>query len=175
MLLGNVRSKEAIPIFWKSKTIRQVCHSAKDAETRNLVKLVDTSRFLTDQMEEILFGKKKKIPIKIYTDSIPTLESIASTKQVEQRLLRNCYADLKDRLRNGEVECFVWLDTQDMVADLLTKQSRENLDILDIVRDNTFRMSNAEDNKVSYESKEITITNRKTKKKGDNQDYDDKS
>ena len=77
-----------------------MCHSAKDAETRNLVKLVDTSRFLTDQMEEILFGKKKKIPIKIYTDSIPTLESIASNKQVEQRLLRNCYDDLKVRLRN---------------------------------------------------------------------------
>ena len=86
VLLGNKKSDKAIAIYWKSKTVRQVCHSAKDAETRNIVKLVDTSRFMTNQIEEMLFEKKKKIPIKIFSDSIPTLESIASTS----KLSRNC-------------------------------------------------------------------------------------
>ena len=125
VLLGNGYSDRAVPIYWKSKIIRQICHSAKDAETRNLIKLVDTSRFMTDQLEELLFGKKKNIiPIKLFTDSIPTLESIASTKQVEQRLLRNCYTELKDRLEDGDISAFSWLDTDDMVTDLLTKDSK---------------------------------------------------
>ena len=167
-MLGNKKSDKAIAIYWKSKTVRQVCHSAKDAETRDIVKLIDTSRFMTNQIEEMLFEKKKKIPIKIFSDSIPTLESITSTKQVEQRLLRNCYTDLNDRLTNGEVECFVWLDTDDMVADILTKQAKENVDIIDIVRVNIFRMARTEDNKVSCNQDEITITNRKVKHKEDN-------
>ena len=105
VLLGSKNSNIAVPIFWKSKVIRQVCHSAKDSETRVLIKLVDTARFMTDQIEELLFGsREKKVQIKLYTNSIPTLESIASTKQVEQRLLQNCYTELKDRLERGEIE-----------------------------------------------------------------------
>ena len=105
------------------------------------------------------------MPIKLYTDSIPTLESIASTKQVEQRLLRNCYTELKDRLERGEIESYVWLDTDDMVADILTKDSKVNLDIVDITRDNRFRLSRNEDNIVSYSDGEITLRNRKEKAK----------
>ena len=69
ILVGNKFTDAAVPIYWKSKTIRQVCHSVKDSETRILVKLVDTARFMTDQLEELLFGKKGDgIPIKLYTD-----------------------------------------------------------------------------------------------------------
>ena len=166
ILLGNKFSKKASPLYWKSKSIRQACHSAKDAETRILVKLVDTSRFMTDQLEELLFGKKKNIlPIKLFTDSIPTLESIASTRQVEQRLLKNCYSELKDRLENGEVESYVWLDTNDMVSDIFTKDCKENLDIVDITRENVFRLANNEDNLVKFADGEISINNRKEKNK----------
>ena len=119
---------------------------------------------MTDQLEELVFGRKKKIfPIKLFMDLIPTLESIASTKQVEQRLLRNCYTELKDRLENGDIQCFVWLDTDDMVADILTKDTKENLDITDIIRENRFRLANNEDNIVSYKEGDITINNRKVK------------
>ena len=52
-----------------------------------------------------------------------------------------------------------------MVADILTKDSKENLDILDITRDNRFRLSCNEDNIVSYSDGEITLRNRKEKAK----------
>ena len=52
-----------------------------------------------------------------------------------------------------------------MVADILTKDSKENLDILDITRDNRFRLSRNEDNIVSYSDGEITLRNRKEKAK----------
>ena len=39
ILLGNRKNHKAVPIYWKTKTIKRVCHSAKEAETRNLIKL----------------------------------------------------------------------------------------------------------------------------------------
>ena len=164
--LGNKDSNVAVPLFWKSKTIRQVCHSAKDAETRLLVKLVDTTRSFTDQLEELFFGARTKtIPIKLFTDSLPTLESIASTKQVEQRLLRNSYTELKERLENGEILMYVWLDTNDMLADILTKDSKDNIDVHDVTRENKFWLGNVEDNMVAFNDGEITIKNRREKNK----------
>ena len=65
VFLGNKNSNKAVPLYWKTKSIRQVCHSAKDSETRLWVKLVDTTRFMTVQLEQLYYRKKKKIiPIK---------------------------------------------------------------------------------------------------------------
>ena len=99
ILLGNsIKEKEA-PIYWKTKTIKQVCHSAKDAETRNLTKLVDDSVCLAKGIEQLMFGeKRRKVPVKLFTDSTPTLESIASAKQVERKWLRNAVTGLKEKL-----------------------------------------------------------------------------
>ena len=84
---------------------------------------------------------------------------------MEQRLLQNCYTELYDRLERGEIESYVWLIMDDMAADILTKDSKENLDRVDITRDNRFRLSRNEDNIVSYSDGEITLRNRKEKAK----------
>ena len=104
IMLGHKNSSRVSPLFWKSKQIRHVCHSAKEAETRNVMKLVDTSVYLAQQLAVLLFGDiKHRIPIHVYTDSKPLLESIASSKQVEQRLLRNTMTDIKKKLEEFEV------------------------------------------------------------------------
>ena len=41
VLLKNKRSNKVLPLFWKSKNIQNVCHSSKEVETRNIVKLMD--------------------------------------------------------------------------------------------------------------------------------------
>ena len=41
LLLSNSSLTKASPIYWKSKQIERVCHSSKDAETLNLIKMVD--------------------------------------------------------------------------------------------------------------------------------------
>ena len=88
-----------VPIAWKSKTIKKICHSAKAAETRSMVAILDESQFYAGQIEQLLYGRKeKKVPIKLYTDSKPLLESISSTHQVEEKLLRNSITDMKDSL-----------------------------------------------------------------------------
>ena len=167
ILLGNKKNDKVAPIYWKTKTIKQVCHSAKDAETRNLTKLVDDSVYLSKIVEQLIFGERGgKIPVKLFTDSRPTLESIASTKQVERKLLRNAIADLKEKLMEKEVESYSWLDTKDMIADILTKECKENDDLTQILFGGTLRVASNEHNLVHYENEEFKLEYVRIKEKG---------
>ena len=68
IMLGNKNSNKVSPIFWKSKQIQKVCHSAKEAETRNIMTNVDTAVYLSAQLSLLLFGDNRlKIPVRIYT------------------------------------------------------------------------------------------------------------
>ncbi len=116
-------------------------------------------------MEQLLFGKReKKLPIKLFTDSKPLLESIGSTHQVEEKMLRNSITDMKDSLYEKRVTSFSWLDGEkDMVADVMTKVSKDNQDLSDIVLKNKWRNVFNEDNVVKNKDGEIRMFNRKNK------------
>merc|ERR1712105_388164 len=132
VLLGNKNNNIVAPLFWKAKTIPQVCHSAKDAETRNIVKLVDDSVYMAMCLSQ-LHNMDTHLGVKLFTDSIPTLESIASTKQVERKLMRNCISSLKEDLVQNRVTSFSWLESKNMIADILTKEGKVNDELSNIL------------------------------------------
>ena len=164
ILLGSKCTYNAVPIFWKSKTIQKVCHSAKAAETRNLSKLVDDSVFFATQFGQLIFGRSNAesviLPVKLFTDSKPLLESISSTKQVEERLLRNAVTDLKEKLEDTTVESYSWLRTNEMIADILTKECKDNPDINKILIENKFCYARNDKNLVSCVNGEIHMRNK---------------
>ena len=161
IMLGNRHNDMVSPLFWKCKQIQHVCHSAKEAETRNIMKLVDTSVYLGEQVAALLFGDSKlTIPVKVYTDSMPLLDSIASTKQVEQRLLRNTMTDLKKKLENKQVVGYSWVETRDMTADVLTKEGSDVENILEVIRENKFRRAHSQKNMVTFRDGEMMMTNK---------------
>ena len=164
--LGKKNSTKVVPIYWKSKTIPQVCHAAKDAETRNLVKMVDDSVYLAKIIEEILYGyneNKCRISVKLFTDSKPTLESIASSKQVERKLMRNCITDLKEKLVHEDVESYSWLNTDLMVADFLTKENQSSLEMDNILLRNYTNVVLSNQNLVHFKNGEFKIENNTVK------------
>ena len=113
-----------------------------------------------------MFGDKGgKIPVKLFTDSRPTLESVASSKQVERKLLRSAVADLKEKLVEKQMESYNWLDTEDMIADILTKECKENDDIIKILIEGKLRVASNEDNLVHFENEEFKLENVKIKDK----------
>ena len=125
VLIVNSKKDRAAAIMWKSKQISRVVHSSKDAETLNLIKLVDDSLSAARQLENLMYGNiKGRINIRLYTDSEPTLESIASSRQVERKLMRPSVKELKERIRYKEIESYSWLSTKAMVADVLTKEMK---------------------------------------------------
>ena len=165
IMMGNKTTRKVSPLYWKSKRIQKVCHSAKDAETRNIMKNVDTSVYLSEQLSVLLFGSEKMIPVKIYTDSLPILESIASSCQVEQRLLRNTMTDLKQKLIDGDISSYCWIDTKAMTADILTKEGGEIENILEVVRENVFKKANTQQNMVVFQDSEMMLQNPLVKRK----------
>ena len=98
---------KASPIYWKSKTISRVWHSSRDAKTLNFSRMVDDAIFAARQVEILLFGDyKKRIKVHLFTDSEATLESIASSKQIDRRTLRLAVVDLKERLVEGYITSY---------------------------------------------------------------------
>ena len=72
-----------------------------------MAKLVDEITYMAMQMEMIMFGDyKKRMPVRIYMDSEPLLESIASSKQIERKNLRRVIEGLKERLVEGDISAY---------------------------------------------------------------------
>ena len=95
---------KAAPIYWKLKTISRVCYSSKDAETINIAKMMDDATYAARQVETLYFGDyRKRIKVRLFTDSEATLESIASSKKIERKTMRLTVVDLKERLVDGDI------------------------------------------------------------------------
>ena len=80
------------------------------------------------------------------------MDSIASSKQVEQKLLRNTMTDLKTKLDN-----YSWVETEAMTADVLTKEGGNIENILEVVCRNIFRKANGVQNLVLLQDGEMLI------------------
>ena len=168
IMLGNTKNEKANILYWKSKQIDRVCESSKDAECRSLSIIIDSARFLTDQLESVMFGKtRRNLKIEIYTDNVPNLQSIASTKQVQVKLLRNAFASFRQNLETGDIDSYSWLDAQDMIADVLTKDkntTKNQDDKLDeLIQKNEFKRSEKKHNLVKFEREEILFKNQREK------------
>ena len=87
----------ASPLEWKSKKIPQVCESTKTAETRAADKATDDAIYFARLIKEIYTGVKSlaQIPVIVYTDSKPTIESIHSTRQVDRKTVRHVIQSMR--------------------------------------------------------------------------------
>ena len=83
-----------------------------------------------------------RIPVYLFTDSESTLESIASSKQIATKTLRNVITDLKQRLIDDEVSSYAWLSTNSMWAGFLTKEKKMSLNFDKLITANTLALGN---------------------------------
>ena len=95
----------------------------------------------------------------MYTDSESTLESVASTKQISTKTLRNVITDLKQRLVEGEITSYAWLPTANMWADILTKEKKVPLELEDVLTKNKMNLGDTTINKVMAFGQEVRMTN----------------
>ena len=160
-MLGDRRSGNAVPIYWRSGVIRKVCVSPKAAETRALLRLMDDSVHMAKQVSELL---NVKMGVRLFTDSRPLLESIGSSGQIEEKALRQSVAYLKQSLEDEEVLDYDWIQGEEIVVDVMTKQGSKREVLDEILMKNKFRHAHTMDNKVTFEEDEFRIRNRVTKK-----------
>ena len=61
--------------------------------------MMDDAIYAARQIETLYYGDyKRRIKVRLFIDSEPSLESIASSRQVERKTLRPTIVDLKERL-----------------------------------------------------------------------------
>ena len=103
--------------MWKAKTIPTVCKSAKAAETRTADKAIDDGVYCARTIYEVYTGLRgeNQIPVTVLTDSKSLLDSVESTKQVDEKLIRPLVQFMKDAKScnwsvrcDGSIPTFVW-------------------------------------------------------------------
>ena len=160
LFLANSSMTRASPLYWKSKTISHVCHSSKDAETLKISRMVEDAIFAARQVEILLFGDfKKRVKIHLFTDSEATLESIASSKQIDHKTLRLTVTDLKERLVEGDIKSYSWLSTENMWVDILTKEMRLPPHLEDVILKNVMNLPRTPVNQVKAVGTDIRMHN----------------
>ena len=122
---SNMNESVVSPIHWKSKTIPQACTSAKAAETRAAYMSCDeTVGFARAQME-IYTGRRGEAQIEttLKCDSLSLKETLFSTKQIEEKILRPTILAMKQMLNRKQIGRFDWVESYDCLADVLTKKA----------------------------------------------------
>ena len=121
---------------------------------------MDDAVYTARQIETLYYGDyKRRIKVRLFTDSEPTLESIASSRQVERKTLRPTIVDLKERLVDRDIHSYSWLPTQDMLADVLTKEMRLPQALENVFLKNEFSLSQPLVNEVKAVGTEIRMVN----------------
>ena len=101
----------------------------------------------------------------VFTDSLGTLELVASTKQVKRNLMRQHVFVLQSHLEGGEVESLNWLPDEMMVSDILTKEMKTKDGLDSLLYKNRLGAVLTRDNSVMYRDNEFEITGRKLREK----------
>ena len=130
VLLQNAE-KDVVNISgWKTKKISRVCRSVKAAETRALENAIDDAVNTARVIKEIYTGKinlrnPEQIPVDAFTDSKSLWESIHNSRQCEEKMLRNCIANIKEMKQLGYLRSVTWVPTNKQLADCMTKQNKK--------------------------------------------------
>ena len=133
LFLVNAKG-DSSPLNWKSKTIQQVCKSVKTAETRSLELGCEDSIFISRMFHEICSGEiGGQIDVNMKIDSRTLLDSLISTKQVEEKTMRHIVAWMKQQLEAKTVTKVDWVCSEDMLADVFTKTNVKTDDIIEAV------------------------------------------
>ena len=135
MALCNEKGQVA-PLHWKSKTIQQVCKSVKTAETRSLERGLEDSIYLARMLREVYSGKvsESQIPVEVKIDSKTLLDSIYSTKQVDEKTIRHLIAWIKEQIEEEKVKRIEWVCSEEMLADFFTKANVKTEHVLNVLR-----------------------------------------
>ena len=139
-----------------------------------MTKMIDEITYMARHIEILLYGKyNKKMDVRILTDSEPTLESIASTRQIERKGLRMLGHEMKDKLRDREITSYQWISTKKIWADGLTKEMPMTDGIRNLLKNGKCDMVQEDTNKVICQDDEIKMINIRNRKRGKSEKDDD--
>ena len=134
VILRDSTTNHACVLNWKGRKLRRVVNSSTAAETLASNEAVSEVIFLKSLLSEIFGADAFKIPVNLYTDSNNLKKSVHTTSMVDDPRLRTEIACLKESLEKGEVNDFVLIPGNKMLANCMTKKGASAKDLLECLR-----------------------------------------
>jgi len=108
----------------------------KSAETIALEDGMDMAIGIGRQLKQLATGNVQEIPVPIWgcSDSNSLIESLKSTKPVDEQLIRMHVERLKDHKKKGFVSGYRWVPTTSQLADPLTKAKVNPADLRRVLK-----------------------------------------
>ena len=125
-----VNARKCCPIEWKGNKIKRVVKSTIAAEVLAFQEGLEAAIMAKHVLAELLNDKPLNILIK--TDSKSTVDSIHSTKPVEEKVLRLTIAAIKQFVSQYNVNV-QWIPGKLMLADCMTKKGASGEHLLSIL------------------------------------------
>ena len=122
------------PIHWQSRKIKRIVKSTLSAECLALQEASECAFYLKTILSEMLGISSEDIQIICFTDNKSLVESLHSTKTLEEKRLILDQAILKDMMQKGEIKSVQWLEKQKQLADPLTKATASSVILLDVLQ-----------------------------------------
>lgn len=119
------KSGARCPIFWQTRKIRRVVKSTLSAEALALLEGAEAAVYIDRIFQELTHCPKLKI--NCIVDNKSLVDSLYSSKNVEDRRLRIDIAVLRDMLDRKEISSVSWVDTSKQLADCLTKRGASTM------------------------------------------------
>ncbi len=112
----------AHPIYWSSRKLRRVARSTSTAEILAAAYAVDMALYLAAVTDELTYKHK----VEFTTDFRSLFNLVSTTKEQTGRLNKTDLSAIRGALEDGSVRQIHWCPGYYLVADALTKDSRES-------------------------------------------------
>ena len=119
-------------LAWSCAKIKRVVKSTLAAEMLSLSDGLEHAIYLRHVILELI--GQKDIPISAVVDNQSVVDSVYSTKAVEDKRLRIDVGSIKELLNRKEVDRVCWVPGSAMIADVLTKRGVANYDIIQLLQ-----------------------------------------
>ena len=131
-----VESGYCCPLVWRSGKVKRVVKSTLAAEMLSLLEGLEHAHFLQAILFEMLGTKMK---VQAFVDNKSVVDSIFSTKLVDDKRLRIDVAIVKEMVKEGNVEV-KWIPGTSMIADVLTKKGVNPYPIMSLLQSGKFEL-----------------------------------
>ena len=91
--------------------------------------------YLARMIKEIYTGKvsESQIPVEFKIDSKTLLDSLHSSKQVDEKTIRHLVAWMKQQLECKSITSIDWVRSENQIADVFTKKNANTDSILSVM------------------------------------------
>ena len=103
------------------------------AEALSLQEGMEDGIFLRSVITELIDPLSSVIPLQIYTDNKSVVESIHSTRMVEDKLLRLTFAALKESISSGDI-IVKWCPGNLQLANCMTKKGASGVQLTSVLQ-----------------------------------------